>query len=241
MVTSKNTVAALELSEAQLISKGGHRSCYRHPSDSTKCIKVLHQPWQEIDRRLRDPLRALRRRRNYDENLSEYLELTKLQKQLGVAHSKHFPQAYGFEPTNLGEGLVVDLIQDYNGAASLTLKTFLWEHNRTPALENAIDTFWYFLKHEKVIVRDPFPHNLLVKRNGSQEADLQIIQIDGFGCSDFLPFSRMFCGLRNRKLDNRRERMERQMRKHLADIANGVPPRGKGIVQADNHKKVSHR
>lgn len=239
MVASKNTVAALELSEAHLISKGGHRSCYRHPSDSTKCIKVLHQPWREIDRRLRDPLRALRRRRNYDENLSEYLELTKLKKQLGVAHSKHFPQAYGLEPTNLGEGLVVDLIQDYNGATSLTLKSFLWENNRTPALDCAIDAFWNFLKQREVIVRDPFPHNLLVKRNGPDENQLQIIQIDGFGYSDLLPFSRMFRGLRNRKLDSRRERMERQMRKHLADIANGVPPRGKGIVQADNHLDVS--
>lgn len=220
----------VHLEKSALIAKGGHRSCYQHPDEQARCIKVLHEPWQTIERRLNDPLRAIRRRRNYDENLSEWIELKKLESKLGKDHSLHFPRAYELVETNLGDGLVADLICDFDGSLSHTLKSYLWEHAAvTPECATAIDEFWTFLKDRKLIVRDPFPHNLMVQRVNA-EGQLRILLIDGFGSSDFLPFSKIISSLRNRKLDGRRKRMQRQIDKHLKEIAQGDALKGKGAA-----------
>lgn len=229
MTSSENGQNIIRLENTEPLSVGGHRSCYPYPGYEAKCIKILHEPWEQIDRRLRDPLRHLRRRRNYDENQSEYIELKKLADKLGNLHQRHFPGTYGFCETDLGQGLVVDRICDSDGATSPTLKTYLWLKGWTEEVATAVDRYWDFLKEQKVMVRDPFPHNLLVQDRGPGEG-LRIVQIDGFGSSDFLPFSRWFKGLRDRKLDGRRQRMERQLEKHLADIEAGRKPKGKGIT-----------
>ncbi|MGJ8653975.1 MAG: YrbL family protein [Opitutaceae bacterium] len=218
------------IEESALIAKGGHRSCYQHPENNALCIKVLHEPWQTIERRLKDPLRAIRRRRNYDENLSEWIELKKLESKLGEDHSRHFPRVYDLVETNLGDGLVADLIRDFDGTLSHTLKSYLWEHCEvTPECAAAIDEFWAFLKERRLIVRDPFPHNLMVQRV-DETGRLRILQIDGFGSSDFLPFSKMITSLRNKKLDGRRKRMQRQVDKHLKEISKGNALKGKGAA-----------
>lgn len=220
----------IELDESALIAKGGHRSCYMHPSDPLLCVKVLHEPWQQIERRLKDPLRAIRRRRNFDENLSEWIELKKLEAKLGSSLTLHFPRAHEMVTTNLGEGLVASFIRDDDGKPSLTLKSYLWETSElTQQCIKALDEFWLFLKNQKLLVRDPFPHNLMVQRS-HEKGRLRIVQIDGFGSSDFLPFSRWFAHLRNRKLNGRRHRMQRQIDKHLQEISRGEQPHGKGVA-----------
>jgi hypothetical protein len=224
----------IELDQSALIAKGGHRNCYIHPDDPSLCVKVLHEPWQQIERRLKDPLRAIRKRHNFDENLGEWIELKKLEAKLGPELTLHFPRADKMVTTNLGEGLVASFIRDYDGKPSLTLKSYLWEvGGLTQKCKRALDQFWLFLKDKKLLVRDPFPHNLMVQRH-NKAGELRIVQIDGFGSSDFLPFSRWFTYSRNRKLDGRRCRMQRQIDKHLEDIQQGNPPEGKGIIQRRN-------
>src|SRR5690606_22111213 len=97
----------IQLSNDKPFASGGHRDCFRHPDGSNRCIKVLHEPWKEIDRRKKDPLRHVRRRRNYDENRQEWFELRKLERKLNSKVALHFPKQYGFVKTDLGEGLVV--------------------------------------------------------------------------------------------------------------------------------------
>jgi hypothetical protein len=69
---------------------------------------------------------------------------------------------------------------------------------------------------EQVLVRDPFPRNLLMKRTAT--GNLRTIQIDGFGWSDFLPFSKWIPKLTLKKLNGRRQRMQRQINKELERI-----------------------
>jgi len=224
----------LRIGHLNPLSKGGHRTCYPHPEDPGQCIKILHQPWREIERRQRDPLRYFRRRRNYDENLAELLELQKLEAKLGAAMAEHFPICHGFVETDLGEGLAVEQIQDYDGSTSISLKAYLWTDGWNPQIKETVDHFWNFLKENGVLVRDPFPHNLLVQRLNPEGA-LRIKQIDGFGASDFLPFSRILSKYRNRKLDGRRKRMQRQITKQLERIKRGEEPKGKGLPSNPGH------
>jgi hypothetical protein len=211
----------IHLDASLIIAKGGHRTCYQHPNDSQKCIKTLHQPWQEINRRKNDPFRHLRKRRHYDENLVEHYELKKLKQKLGNQYTEHFPQCFGFIETNQGQGLITDRIRDPDGKTSPTLQAHLRACGQNSEWREAIDEYWNFLHKTRVLVRDPLPRNLMVQR--TEHGKLRIIQIDGFGCSDFLPFSRWIPALTLKKQHGRRKRMERKIDKELKRIELNEP------------------
>lgn len=220
----------LRLEGAAAIARGGHRTVYPHPDDPGLCVKVLHEPWREINRRLNDPLRHLRLRRHFDENRGELHELTRLRRRLGAQLTTHFPAPHGLVDTDLGEGLVVDRVVDFDGRTSLTLKNHLWLHGLEPDCQAALDDFWRFLVAHRVMVRDPQPHNLVVQRRGGG-AGLRIVMIDGFGSSDLLPFRAWFAGPAARKLASRRRRTERRIAHELAQRRAGQAPTGEGMLR----------
>lgn len=212
------------------LARGGHRTVYPHPHDAGLCVKVLHEPWKEINRRLNDPFRWIRPRRHFDENRGELHELTKLRRKLGPLLTQHFPTAHGLVDTDLGEGLVVDRIVDEDGQTSLTLKNHLWLNDLDAACQEALEAFWDFLLEHRIMVRDPQPHNLIVqhRRDG---AGLCIVMIDGFGSSDLLPFRSWFAGPVARKLASRRRRTERRIAHELEQKRAGRSPSDEGMLR----------
>ncbi len=217
-----------DLAEQQTIAKGDHRVCYRHPQDPQKCLKILHEDWRQINRRLNDPFKYFRSKTHFHENMVEAKELAKIYKKCGQRMRQHFPQSYGFCSTDLGEALITDFIQDHDGAPAHTLKSYIWENGYTPEAQAAIEAFWDFLFREAVIVRDPDPYNICLAQqaNGSLQAYL----VDGYGRSDFLPFVEWIPQLTRRKLNKRKARFERRLKEHLKEIASGHPLKGKGSV-----------
>jgi hypothetical protein len=218
----------LHLQNSQPIGVGGHRTCYVHPERTELCVKVLHEPWRQINRRLNAPFRHIRPRRHYDENRSEYHELRKLQRKLGTAMTAHFPQVHGLVRTDVGEGLVVDRILDPDGQTSLTLKNYIWLYGLDDACLRALEAFWSFLIRHRVMVRDPMPHNLVVQKKG--DGQLRVIMIDGFGSSDLFPFRAWVGSLAEKKLASRRRRMQRQIERHLQDKREGKQPSDQGMM-----------
>ena len=217
----------LQLKDTQPIGVGGHRNCYIHPERPELCVKVLHEPWRQINRRLNDPLRHVRPRRHYDENRSEYLELRKLQRKLGSAMTEHFPQVHGLVRTDIGEGLVVDRILDPDGETSLTLKNHIWLYGLDDMCLRGLENFWSFLIRHRVMVRDPKPHNLVVQKTG--DGQLRVIMIDGFGSSDLFPFRSWFGSLAEKKIAARRERMQRKIDRELESRQTGKLTNRKGM------------
>lgn len=219
----------LKLNDIAPIAVGGHRTVYPHPDREDLCVKVLHEPWQQINRRLNDPFRHLRGRRHFDENRSESHELRRLRRRLGALMELHFPELHGLVDTDLGEGLVVQRIRDEDGKTSITLKNYIWLYGFDEACVAALDEFWAFLFEHKVAVRDPMPHNLVMQRRPGN--CLRVVMIDGFGSSDFLPFRRWIPSLAVRKLQSRRNRMERRIRRELDAKQQGKTPSREGMAQ----------
>jgi hypothetical protein len=217
----------LHLKTSQPIGIGGHRNCYIHPERPELCVKVLHEPWRQINRRLNDPFRHVRRRRHYDENRGEYHELKKLQRKLGASMAEHFPRVHGLVRTDLGEGLVVDRILDPDGRTSLTLKNYIWLHGLDDMCLRALEKFWSFLIRNRVMVRDPKPHNLVVQKTG--DGQLRVIMIDGFGSSDLFPFRSWVGSLAEKKIAARRERMQRKIDRELKSKQMGKLSNRKGM------------
>ena len=88
------------------VGKGKERACFVHPDDPQKAIKVAHGDASEQSRR-------------------ETRFYQKLQKRGGS--DQHIPRFYGLCETNLGQGIVVDMIRDQDGEISRPLNWYLAE------------------------------------------------------------------------------------------------------------------
>ena len=87
------------------IGKGRERACYVHPEDPRKAIKI---PTGSITEQTRRDIKFYRRL-----------------KQRGLKQLRHVPAYYGWAQTNLGKGIVVDLIRNYDGEISRPLNWYL--------------------------------------------------------------------------------------------------------------------
>lgn len=142
------------------IGVGQERACYRHPGDAGKAVKVLRGASDKQTRRELELYRGLARR-----ELADY---------------SHIPRYYGTVETNLGRGLVVDLIADYDGAVSRSL---WWHFERgypvsefQPYLE---ELKRYLLDNRIVFSVDMGRYNVLFQKLSTERA--RLVVIDGLG------------------------------------------------------------
>ncbi len=106
-----NRKKPLELNE--LIRHGKTRSCFVHPKDPEKCIKVISgNKFPTLDSRGKNA------------NDREY-DLWRTHIQNNHKLNPFFPKLYGFEETALGKGLVFELIRDCCGEISQSLPEYL--------------------------------------------------------------------------------------------------------------------
>lgn len=180
---------ALHLDENLVFGKGGRRVCYIHPSDPSKCIKVLGVKGNPAKRKNLAPwFKKLRFLSSFDDNLREFKSFQILEKHGDVVW-RFFPRCHGLVETNEGLGIVTDLIRNEDGSIPKTVRQYVATYGKTPRLVEALDTFFEFLKKEYVVTRDILDHNIIVKES---EAELRIYMIDGFGSSEFIPISLWF-------------------------------------------------
>jgi hypothetical protein len=125
------------------IGRGKQRACYVHPDDPRKAIKISSG---EINTHSRREIKFYR----------------KLQKRGGV-DEKHIPKFYGLCETNLGQGIVVDLIRNYDGEVSRPLDELIHSF-----LHNLI-----IFNHDLTI------GNLLVQKFSTRKT--RLVAIDGLG------------------------------------------------------------
>jgi hypothetical protein len=180
------------------IGAGQERICYRHPEDAAKVVKIQKG---ESDKQTRRELELY-------ENLSRRK----------MDNFKHIPRYYGMTQTNLGEGFVVDLIADFDGAVS---KSLWWHFEQgypvaefLPYLEELRQ---YLLDNLIVFSVDMGRYNILFQKTSPQQA--RLVVIDGLGNhSDY--FAR-------RKINRRWRRFIGRLQNYSAEImrANNATPK----------------
>lgn len=168
----------IELDQNHFIGKGGTRSCYLHPHDSGKCIK--------IDKRKSGG--ATEREARY------YSKIARIRPDLSYVH---IPRFYGFVDTNLGRGGVFDLIRDEtDGEISRSFSDYINAGDVTvdhPIWLKAHRDYMKVLYDEAIIIRDFNPGNLCVRK--MRDGSYQFVTIDGIGHRHLIPlcdYSRWF-------------------------------------------------
>lgn len=184
----------LYLKGAELIGSGLHRKCYRHPHDSTRCVKVVYNGNQDESRREKAYYRLLQKR-NIDWRL--------------------LPRYYGEVDTDLGRGAVFDLVQDPDGKTSKTLEFYLECEKRTVKhqshLAQALADLRSYLLEQWIVTMTLKPKNIVYRRSSDEAGDLVVV--DNIGTSDFIPVCHYLPAFARQKTQRKWSRFEQYMLK----------------------------
>ena len=182
----------LYLREDDFIGRGYTRVCYRHPRDDNKCIKVCTH----------------KQKGKLTINEKESLYYRKINRRMPEFQYDVIPRFHGWAETNIGLGAVYDLVIDEDtGSVSKTLYDYLpvlAKDHHLERWEYALQQFKSSLYKNNILVRDPGPQNICVKKR--IDGTLQFVAIDGIGHRDFIPLVDVWPWLAKRKLDRQFQR-----------------------------------
>lgn len=169
---------------ADPIGTGSERRCYVHPVDPRRAIKI---PLGKADRQTRREIKF-------------YQKLKKRKSIKGL----HVPRFYGYADSNLGRGMVVELIRDYDGQVSRPLKWYLAQGFAIEIFEPClIELKQWFVDNLIFFDQDLTIDSLLVQKTSFNSAKL--IAIDGLDDAPARGWLE-FASLKRRKIERRWER-----------------------------------
>jgi hypothetical protein len=164
------------------IGKGKERTCFVHPDDPQKAIKISIGSVSEQSRR----------------EIKFYQKL----KQRDGANDPHIPRFYGLCETSLGQGIVVDLIRDQDGEISRPLNWYLAEGYPVEDFEPYLDELKKsFLLNLIIFNHDMTVGNLLFQKVSNTSA--RLVAIDGLGDVVAIDWLDVFPSLVRRKISRR--------------------------------------
>lgn len=185
--------------EKFLIAEGSSRQIYQYPDDLSKCIKITTEEGKLYHKnRNKHWYKKLKPLNSFDESLKEIKAYKKF-KYKDSAIYNHIPKFYGIVKTNLGDGMVLDYIND-----SVSLFEFINIYGVTDDLISAMkEIFTVFIKNN-IEIRDYTSNNFLVKKiNGN----LRIYFIDGLGNANLIPISELIPYFGMKKIVRRLKKM----------------------------------
>ena len=164
------------------IGKGKERACYIHPEEPRKAIKISMGKVNEQTRRDIKFYRKLARRT--------------------TGENSHVPKFYGLCETNLGKGMVVDLIRNYDGEISRPLNWYLAQGVPIEEFDAYLEELKHsFLQNLIIFNHDLTIGNLLFQRYSTSSA--RLVAIDGLGDVVALDWLNRFPFLVRRKIKRR--------------------------------------
>jgi hypothetical protein len=163
------------------VGKGKERTCFVHPDDPQKAIKVAHGDISQQSRR-------------------EIKFYQKLYKRDGS--DPHIPRFYGLCETNRGQGIVVDMIRDQDGEISRPLNWYLAEGYPIEDFEPYLaELRQSFLQNLIIFNHDMTVGNLLFQKVSATCA--RLVAIDGLGDVVIVDWFDVFPSLVRRKISRR--------------------------------------
>ena len=211
MIANRKAIE-LVLSTCEPFAKGGKRRCFVHPLDDSKCIKV----WlpgcdpKALKKQAKFSKRFRKSVRSFDENRNDWETLRNLELREGPEVWEHVPRCFGYQETDLGPGLVVELLRDYDGLISRSFLDLLWEAGSSKGFDLAIEEFGDFWEKHAVPSRQLDLYNISAQQVAPDV--YRLVLIDGFGDTTILPSwllsPKMALARRQRKVARFQERIQ---------------------------------
>lgn len=186
-------MSRIELSESDLIGKGGRRLVYAYPGDPGRCIKVP-KPGKHSDRQQQREIKF-------------YQQLQKK-----PFPTDHITRYLGTVETNLGTGYIYDAIRDADGRVSERFKELILNgHGQVSDYLRIMETLEDYLFDNLILFYDLGPSNILCRKN--EDGVLEPIITDGLGEVVAIPILNYFPSLRRRTIRRRWLRLIEYMNK----------------------------
>ncbi|WP_162913323.1 YrbL family protein [Rhodospirillaceae bacterium SYSU D60014] len=155
----------IDLSGMQPFRIGRNRVCYLHPDDPSKCIKIRSQSADPKPRKLANRLhhRIIDLTGWLDFNSAEMRNYCLVKESL----RGHLPEYFGIQPTNLGPGLVVELVRDHDGQQSVALAEHIGRHGKIadPDLWRRFESLFERLRAHDVLLYDLNLLNIILRQD----------------------------------------------------------------------------
>ncbi|MBN1365631.1 MAG: hypothetical protein JW976_12545 [Syntrophaceae bacterium] len=184
----------ITINRADLIGKGAHRECYKHPENKSLCIKITFDSNKySIE---------IKNEKKY------YSHLEKRGIPLDM-----IPKYYGDVETNLGLGSVYDLILDQDETISKSLEFYLSSNEETEkyydSLYHSLCLLKEYLLKNRIVTMEIKPYNVLCQKTETGLSRLFII--DNVYNSEFIPISTYFSYFAKRKILRKWQRFENRI------------------------------
>ncbi len=221
----------LRLSQMTPFARGGNRLCYVHPDNPQCCVKVRRPDFTLEDcRRKKGFPRNLRPLSSFDDNREEAAVIEDLQKTRGVIIHHHIYRCDGFVETDLGPGLMTELVRDADGRISVSLKQDLWERGYPEETRQAVETLGAFWLKHLIPSRELLTHNILVQRGDNGEIQ-RLVVVDGLGSPYLFPFDWLPKVVRHHKVAHRVRRLHKRIKQFIRHCDSGHQPSRVGMLR----------
>ena len=179
------------------LGTGQERICYLHPGDPGKVIKLQRSDVSKQSRREINFYRWLRRRR-----MTDY---------------SHIPRYHGKIDTNLGRGMVFDLVSDFDGGVARSLWDYFQQGVPVSEFYPYLDELKrYMLANLVVFSVDMGRFNVLFQRLSESRA--RLVVIDGLGNHTAMNWLDVVPGLARRKINRRWQRFINRLEHYSDDV-----------------------
>ena len=207
--------------EEQAFARGGNRICFVHPDNKLRCVKVLRPDRSPAIKQAKaGPLKRFKPKRYFDDNREEIRVYARIENNIGDPAWQLVPRCYGVEDTDWGPGVVTELLSDFDGRVSLTLKQIMWQEDDIVFLNDALNQFIQRWSELGMPSRKLLVHNIVVQRIDAQTYQFKVI--DGLGWPDLLPLGNWFPAIAKIKATKKAE----QLRETIASFMAVTKPKG---------------
>jgi hypothetical protein len=186
----------ITLKHSRPLFVGGTRYCFQHPEHRDRCIKVLRPDRTGVARkRLRRDLKRWLPARFLDDQRKEIKAYSALLAQASERLWRHVPRYHGTVDTDMGIGIVTQLMRNADGSWPANLETLL-PQGIDDALAAGIEEFLQAVSELRILSRDLLAHNIIAVK---EVAGYRVMLVDGIGNAELIPLSSWFDGFARRK------------------------------------------
>jgi hypothetical protein len=223
----------LSLADLKPFARGGNRLCFVHPDDPGLCVKVRRPDFSlEQRRRKKGFPKTLLPLSHFDDNLEEFGVMAALDRSFGDAIYQNVSRCHGFAATDMGSGLVSELIRNTDGSIAETLKKYIWDHGFDGRCRRAVEALCHLWTTLAIPSRDLLLHNIVVQRSG--EDIVRLVVIDGLGSAGMIPFHWLPRAVRRYKAKRKVRDLYARIDKLLGQRGQGSFPGYHGLLLHDD-------
>lgn len=176
----------LKLKHSRPLFVGGTRYCFAHPAHPNRCVKVLRPDRTGAARKLlRKDFKRYLPARFLDDQRKEIKAYRELLSRASEELWRHVPRYHGTEETDMGLGIVTQLMRNSDGSRPKNLEQLL-PAGSDPELDAGIDEFVEAVARLRILSRDLLPHNIIAVRETS---GYRVMLVDGIGNAELIPLS----------------------------------------------------